>query len=198
MKIEHRFDCDSKEVTYFALTYPFSYADSQNLLDKYEKLYANHPKIYFHRELLVTSLEGRRVDLVTITSRENATRDSEDRIPNLFPEGRPRPLRFRKPTVFVAARVHPGETQGSHMMNGLLSFLLSEYVSIVSVSFTKYQKASNNALIASAVLSKFVFKIVPMLNPDGVYKGFFRLDSLGQNLNRYYKSPSLVHIREQS
>ena len=61
--MEHTFECDSKDITYFALTYPFSYADSQKLLNRYEKTYKNHSLIYFHRELLTTSLEGRRVDL---------------------------------------------------------------------------------------------------------------------------------------
>ena len=42
----------------------------------------------------------------------------------------------------------------------------------------------------------FVWKIIPMLNPDGVYNGYFRLDTLGQNLNRYYQSPSLVFFKQ--
>jgi hypothetical protein len=39
-------------------------------------------------------------------------------------------------------------------------------------------------------MDKFCFKIVPMLNPDGVYRGYYRLDTLANNLNRYYTDPS--------
>ena len=35
----------------------------------------------------------------------------------------------------------------------------------------------------------FVFMIVPMINVDGVYNGHFRMDTYGQNLNRYYINP---------
>ena len=30
-----------------------------------------------------------------------------------------------------------------------------------------------------------------MLNPDGIYRGYYRVDTKGQNLNRYYTDPKL-------
>lgn len=35
----------------------------------------------------------------------------------------------------------------------------------------------------------FVFKIIQMLNPDGVSRGYYRLDTKAYNLNRYYMNP---------
>ena len=40
----------------------------------------------------------------------------------------------------------------------------------------------------------FVFKIVPMLNPDGVIVGNQRCSLLGSDLNRKYSYPSKVYI----
>ena len=151
MRFEHFFDYDSNEVVHFALTYPFSYSECQQLLDKYEQTFENHPKIYFKRELLTTSLEGRRIDLLTITNRNQILEQYEEYIPGLFPEEKERPMRFNKPTIFITARVHPGETQGSHMMNGLLSFLLKEYHLNYNFSFSKQQKTPNNSLISKLV-----------------------------------------------
>jgi len=99
----------------------------------------------------------------------------EKLITNLFPNAitEPRSFEFstKKKIIFISSRVHPGETAGSFMLNGFLKFLLSEDPRAIEL------------------LNNFVFKIVPILNPDGVYRGHYRTDTNGVNLNRVYISP---------
>jgi len=125
MQFEHEFNSSSS--TYFALTYPFSYEDCQELLKSYEVMLTGNPSIYFNRELLIYSKERRHVDLLTISSVGNTETVREEGIEGLFPLGlNQRPFKYNKDCIFITARVHPGEVQGSHMLNGLLSFLLKE------------------------------------------------------------------------
>lgn len=134
-------------------------------------------KIYFHRELVIRSRLNFRIDLLTITDSNGMTPDREHVLENLFPEHphvqRPRLFKGKK-VVFVSARVHPGETQSSFVMNGFIKFLLRD-----------------NDARAETLRRKYVFKLMPMLNPDGVVHGHYRTDSRGVNLNRVYGSPSL-------
>lgn len=76
-----------------------------------------------------------------------------------------------KRAVIISARVHPGETVGSWMMLGVLDFLTS------------------NDPEADLLRSRFIFKVVPMLNPDGVIMGNYRCSLVGADLNRRWKSP---------
>lgn len=47
-----------------------------------------------------------------------------------------------------------------------------------------------NTLQSYLLRRLFEWKIVPMVNPDGVVAGNYRLDPLGVNLNRYYSDPN--------
>lgn len=44
---------------------------------------------------------------------------------------------------------------------------------------------STNSHDAKNFLENFVLIVIPMLNPDGVYRGYHRLDALGYDPNRY-------------
>ncbi|OQS01635.1 cytosolic carboxypeptidase-like protein 5 isoform 2 [Achlya hypogyna] len=166
------------DVLFVAFTYPYSYADLQRSLGRLDTDMAARPDIYYHRETLVHSVDGRRVDLLTISSTDNMLGDREAALPHLFPEHdavtHPRPRAFQnKRTIVLTARVHPAETPASFVADGAIAFLVRDDPR------------------ARRLLQEFVFKIVPMLNPDGVARGHYRHDSFGLNLNRFYDAPSL-------
>ncbi|XP_053101307.1 cytosolic carboxypeptidase 6 isoform X2 [Hemicordylus capensis] len=74
--------------------------------------------------------------------------------------------------VFITARVHPGETPSSFVCQGIIDFLVSPHP------------------IAKVLRDHLVFKIAPMLNPDGVYLGNYRCSLMGFDLNRHWVDPS--------
>ncbi|XP_032047830.1 BEN domain-containing protein 5 isoform X4 [Aythya fuligula] len=74
--------------------------------------------------------------------------------------------------VFITARVHPGETPSSFVCQGIIDFLVSQHP------------------IAKVLRDHLVFKIAPMLNPDGVYLGNYRCSLMGFDLNRHWANPS--------
>ena len=174
----HVFNSLPDEKVFFAFTFPFSYTDCEDKLNRLQAKYGSHPSIYFHRETAILSCESRKMELLTITSHTNKTEEREPLIDGLFPLSKgdksTRPFIFDKPTVFFTARVHPGEVPGSLILNGVLDFLLDE---------TNEQ--------SKLLRDCYTFKIVPILNPDGVSRGHYRLDTLGQNLNRFYTDPTI-------
>lgn len=70
------------------------------MLDNVDKRFAKRPvnckdDIYYTRECVCQSLEGRRIDLLTVSSHHNISTEREPRLKNLFPdENIPRPFTF--------------------------------------------------------------------------------------------------------
>uniref|UniRef100_A0A3B5LTD1 Cytosolic carboxypeptidase-like protein 5 n=1 Tax=Xiphophorus couchianus TaxID=32473 RepID=A0A3B5LTD1_9TELE len=165
--------------TYFSFCYPFSYSECQEMLQQLDESYPNAAHapgtVYYHRELLCNSLDGNRVDLLTVTNCAGMWDERETRLPKLFPDtNTPRPHRFPdKRVFFLSSRVHPGETPSSFVFNGFLNFILRR-----------------DDPRAHTLRSMFVFKLIPILNPDGVVRGHYRTDSRGVNLNRQYLNPN--------
>lgn len=149
---------------------------AKKLIDKLFIKNSQREDLYLKREVLIHSFEKRNMDLLTITGSNGISESRESLIAGLFPnESVKRPYRFpNKKYVVISSRVHPGEVAASHMMNGFLFSLLGD----PSKNF-KLQLALNH----------FVFLVIPILNPDGVYRGHYRMDTHGNNLNRCYDDP---------
>ncbi|XP_055978498.1 cytosolic carboxypeptidase 1 isoform X1 [Sorex fumeus] len=127
-----------------------------------QKLESGHnpQQIYFRNDVLCETLCGNSCPLVTITA---------------VPESKYQEhiYQFRnRPYVFLSARVHPGETNASWVMKGTLEYLMS------------------NNPTAQTLRESYIFKIVPMLNPDGVINGNHRCSLSGEDLNRQWQSPN--------
>ncbi|XP_029473132.1 cytosolic carboxypeptidase 1 isoform X2 [Rhinatrema bivittatum] len=121
----------------------------------------NPQQIYFRQDVLCQTLGGNSCPVVTITA---------------MPESKyyEHICQFRnRPYVFLTARVHPGETNASWVMKGTLEYLMS------------------NSPSAQSLRESYIFKIVPMLNPDGVINGNHRCSLSGEDLNRQWQSPNL-------
>lgn len=79
---------------------------------------------------------------------------------------------MEKEGVVISARVHPGETVGSWMMQGVMEFL------------------AGTEREAEYLRERYTFKILPMLNPDGVINGNYRCNLIGADMNRRWKKPN--------
>jgi len=71
------------------------------------------------------------------------------------------PMYSKKKYCIISSRVHPGETPSSWMMQGFLKCL------------------TGNSHQAEQLRKRIIFKIVPMINPDGVIIGNYRTSMAG-------------------
>ena len=216
VSFKHRFDSEAS--VFFALSFPFSYGDVGAMLDRVDAKFRERTShgdsmrahVSYARSLLTTSVEGRKVEMVTITAADGekpryddspeASGRANDDANGLDTNGldangldaiakepdrssrstdrsapRRRVPRLEDRDVFVVTcGVHPGEKPANHLFNGALEFLLR----------------ADDAR-AARLRELYVFHLVPMLNPDGAFRGHYRHDALGQNLNRHYEKPEI-------
>ncbi|XP_044301732.1 cytosolic carboxypeptidase 1 isoform X4 [Varanus komodoensis] len=127
-----------------------------------QKLESTHnpQQVYFRQDALCETLSGNSCPIVTITAMPES---------NYYEHI----CQFRnRPYIFLCARVHPGETNASWVMKGTLEYLMS------------------NTPAAQSLRESYIFKIVPMLNPDGVINGNHRCSLSGEDLNRQWQNPN--------
>ena len=156
-----KINTDTKYV-YFAYCYPYTYTQLTNYLfslNIYNKI--------LRIDSIGQTLDNNKLYMLIITNFE----DSFDTLAN-------------KKAIIFTARVHPGESSSSFVIQGLIEFLLSNEPKAISLR------------------KNYIFKIIPMLNPDGVIRGNFRMNSIGKDLNRMWteeneeNSPSVFYCHK--
>lgn len=156
--LRYTYNFSRHEQVFFSYCPPYTLGKLQSTV----RYFVNncHPTINVRHEQLCLGLSGLGVPIIQCTEASSVS-------PILPEEDRP--------AIFVIARVHPGETCGSHMMHGFLREIFS------------------NSEAARCLRELFIFYVVPMMNPDGVVVGNFRTDLVGDDMNRQYIKPSVKY-----
>ncbi|XP_028178205.1 cytosolic carboxypeptidase 4-like [Ostrinia furnacalis] len=145
----------TNDVCYLAYHFPFTY--SMMLTRIWQWSLQLPVGAYLRVEPLCYSLNNNEIPLLTISAEDTPSNPIVDR-----------------EIVFLTARVHPGESNASWVMDGTMGCLLGD------------------STAAAALRAKYVFKIVPMLNVEGVVNGCHRCGLTNEDLNRRWCKPSPV------
>ncbi|KAJ3244110.1 Cytosolic carboxypeptidase 1 [Chytriomyces hyalinus] len=155
------------DTLFIAYHYPYTVSDLTMYLDTLQIGHTETPvsmqpceefNARCRRQALCLSVGGNQVELLTITAFDEASLVEVPISERVY--------------IFLTARVHPGESNSSYIMHGVIQYLL--------------RTQDDTAL---TLLKKCIFKIVPMLNPDGVISGNHRCGLAGTDLNRAWQNP---------
>eukprot|EP00055_Hartaetosiga_balthica_P015211 m.88323 g.88323 ORF g.88323 m.88323 type:complete len:853 (+) comp8805_c1_seq1:2084-4642(+) len=155
---------DPTDVYEFAYCYPYTYTHLQQRISYWKQ----HFRCNIQHSVLARTLSGLSCDMLTISAPKNFGKIERGET---------------LPTIFITARIHPGETPASHICDGLITHLLGEDENVVELR------------------NSFVIKVIPMLNPDGVYHGTYRCNTKGYDLNRcwdkchFSRQPTIVAVK---
>ena len=162
LSFDYTFQYDNDEI-FFANCIPFTYSDLTRDLNFYTKN-ENDKYIYFNRKKLCSTIIGNNVEFFTINN-------SKSIFPYIIGNSNKTQL---KSGVVLFGRQHPSETVGSWTLKGAMDFLMGES------DEAKYLR------------DNFIFKIIPMINVDGVICGNTRTSLSGCDLNRRWSNPNIL------
>eukprot|EP00906_Rhabdomonas_costata_P020802 RCo030266 len=151
---------DPRDVVFFSYCFPFTYGDLLFYLRTLEEASAKQHFYVLKRKTLCETVQKRKCEVLTLKRSLTAAQKEQRR-------QRKQPRKY----IVFTCRVHPGETNSSWIMKGILDFLTS------------------NKATSRQILSTHSVICIPMLNPDGVALGHYRCDSNGFDLNRVWKNP---------
>ena len=184
LSFDYEFKYDNDTV-YFANCIPYFYSTLMKELNKYELDDEKYP--FFYRKALTVTLGGNDLDMFTINSMydifqngatsvvtqksqnylyiKNTQENNNNNLSQVLDE---------RKAIVIIGRQHPGETVGSYVVKGCIDFLMGDSEE------------------AKKLREVYVFKIVPMMNPDGVLVGNSRTSFAGCDLNRRWGKPNEV------
>ena len=184
LSFDYEFKYDNDTV-YFANCIPYFYSTLMKELNKYELDEEKYP--YFHRKTLAVTLGGNDLDMFTINSmydifQNGATSvittksNNYSLVKNYKDKNNTSKILDERKAIVIIGRQHPGETVGSYVIKGCIDFLMG------------------NSDEAKKLREIYLFKIVPMMNPDGVLVGNSRTSFAGCDLNRRWVKPNeIIH-----
>ena len=185
LSFDYEFKYDNDTV-YFANCIPYFYSSLMKELNHYEFNEEKYP--YFHRKTLATTLGGNDLDMFTINSMYDIYKNGITSVimpktnnfslikNNFENNNNTSQIIDERKAVVLIGRQHPGETVGSYVIKGCMDFLMG------------------NSEEAKKLREIYLFKIVPMMNPDGVLVGNSRTSFAGCDLNRRWGKPNeIIH-----
>ncbi|XP_065166011.1 cytosolic carboxypeptidase 6 isoform X2 [Atheta coriaria] len=146
------------------------------VFDKEDEIYhfaLTYPYGYNRAQAFLGQLETKCADLGEGFKRECIGNTIQKRPVDLLTIGNNSPITgTKRRIVVIIARTHPGQAPTSFVCQGMIELLISAHS------------------IATKLREHILFKIIPMLNPDGVFVGNYRSTIIGADLNRMWHRAS--------
>ena len=194
-----KFSVKETDTMYFAHAYPYTFTDLTNYLNRLPRQFVPStlctsvgevqvPAIYWDADEQkcipieeILKEKGKIVHQAPEIRVEDVSEFSEYLVNILRGwkenDSLPKGIEYtKKPVIIIVARTHPGETNSSFAMEGLMDIVFGD------------------SPLGKKLRESFSWFLVPMINPDGVICGFYRPDLSGDDMNRIWPAPDpLMH-----